>query len=70
MKAIFLSDAHLKREKDENYQRLLHLFETLNADPDKPLETGSESVEPETVRRVNPRIDHLFILGDFFDFWF
>jgi UDP-2,3-diacylglucosamine hydrolase len=70
MKAIFLSDAHLKREKDENYQRLLHLFETLNADPDKPLESHSESVEPETVQRVNPRIDHLFILGDFFDFWF
>jgi len=70
MKAIFISDAHLKREKDENYQRLLHLFETLNTDSGTPPESRSESVEPETVQRVNPRIDHLFILGDFFDFWF
>ncbi len=70
MKAIFISDAHLKRERDENYQRLLHLFEALNADSGTSLEFPSESVKPETVKRVNPRIDHLFILGDFFDFWF
>ena len=47
MKAVFLSDAHLKREHDCGYQKLLRFFSTIRSG-----------------------IDHLFIAGDFFDFWF
>ncbi len=47
MKAIFLSDAHLRGPRDAGYGHLLHFF---------------DEVETET--------DHLFIVGDFFDFWF
>jgi UDP-2,3-diacylglucosamine hydrolase len=47
MKALFISDAHLKGVKDRQYDRIIKLFE----------------VEQTTM-------DTLFILGDFFDFWF
>ena len=47
MKAIFLSDAHLKSKKDASYNFLLNFFDLFKGG-----------------------IDHLFIAGDFFDFWF
>lgn len=46
MKAVFLSDTHIRGESDPAYARLLEFLESVK---------GS---------------DHLFILGDFFDFWF
>ncbi len=48
MKCIFLSDAHLKSERDKSYRDLMRFLESL----------GTE------------KLDHLFIAGDFFDFWF
>lgn len=69
MKAIFLSDAHLKRRDDKNYQALLRFLGSLN--PDKL--TPSPPVEPASTEKTlsgGMQIDHLFILGDFFDFWF
>jgi len=47
MKAVFLSDAHLRNENSESYRRLLSFLNF----PDG-------------------YADDLFILGDFFDFWF
>lgn len=47
MKAVFLSDAHLRKEDSESYRRLLSFFDF-----------------PEGA------LDDLFIVGDFFDFWF
>jgi len=47
MKAIFLSDAHLRSPRDTGYGNLLRFL---------------DEMEPGT--------DHLFIVGDFFDFWF
>lgn len=47
MKAIFLSDVHLRAETDTRYGKLLSFLKSLRG-----------------------RIDHLFIAGDFFDFWF
>lgn len=47
MKAIFISDAHLKNMRSKGYQNLLSLFDA-----------------------VKDTIDTLFIVGDFFDFWF
>ncbi len=47
MKAVFISDAHLKSERDRGYQYLLAFMEDLKG-----------------------RIDDLFVVGDFFDFWF
>ena len=47
MKAVFLSDAHLRNKDSDNYRRLLRFLDF----PDG-------------------YADDLFILGDFFDFWF
>jgi UDP-2,3-diacylglucosamine hydrolase len=47
MKAVFLSDAHLRGKEDVNYNYLLSFLGLLKG-----------------------KIDHLFIVGDFFDFWF
>ncbi|MCD6153763.1 MAG: UDP-2,3-diacylglucosamine diphosphatase [Syntrophobacterales bacterium] len=47
MKAIFLSDAHLKYENSTGYRNLLNFFDSIK---------GS--------------VSDLFIVGDFFDFWF
>ena len=47
MRAVFLSDAHLRRDSDGGYERLIRFFE-----------------------QNKFKITHLFILGDFFDFWF
>ncbi|MBN2283261.1 MAG: UDP-2,3-diacylglucosamine diphosphatase [Deltaproteobacteria bacterium] len=47
MKAIFLSDAHLKERTQPGYGRLL-----------------------DFLRSMNGAVDHLFVAGDFFDFWF
>lgn len=61
MKAIFLSDAHLKGPGDAAHEKLIRFFDRLRGRghmgcgqvPDDPL-----------------IVDHLFIAGDFFDFWF
>lgn len=47
MRAVFLSDAHLRRESDGGYNRLIRFLQ-----------------------RHKFTITHLFIVGDFFDFWF
>lgn len=47
MKAIFLSDAHLKYQESRGYRNLLGFFDSM---------MGS--------------VSDLFIVGDFFDFWF
>ena len=47
MRAIFLSDAHLRSEDELRYQLLLKLFD-----------------------QICGHCDHLYLVGDFFDFWF
>lgn len=61
MKAIFLSDAHLKRRSDPGYEACMQLFATLRG-------RGAEFAAPEEQRGLG--IDLLVIAGDFFDFWF
>ncbi|MBW2636579.1 MAG: UDP-2,3-diacylglucosamine diphosphatase [Deltaproteobacteria bacterium] len=47
MRAVFISDAHIKTREDKGYDYLLRFFDSIRGD-----------------------MDHLFIVGDFFDFWF
>jgi len=64
MRAIFISDAHLRRANDERYGKLINFFNDIKegkinrlVDSDKP--------------RTGPvYIDDLYIAGDLFDFWF
>jgi UDP-2,3-diacylglucosamine hydrolase len=47
MRAVFISDAHLRSDRGEGYHRVLRFLDSL---------AGT--------------VEHLFIVGDFFDFWF
>jgi UDP-2,3-diacylglucosamine hydrolase len=61
MKAIFLSDVHIKRRSDPGYQKCMQLFARLRG---RGVESG-HSGDANTIV-----IDLLVIAGDFFDFWF
>jgi UDP-2,3-diacylglucosamine hydrolase len=60
MKAIFLSDVHLKRRSDPGYEKCMLLFASLRGRGD-----GSGGSDDDRTE-----IDLLVIAGDFFDFWF
>jgi UDP-2,3-diacylglucosamine hydrolase len=64
MKAIFISDAHLKRVADERYGQLVNFFNDIRDGKVKSLIDSAGSGG-----KVTPITD-LFIVGDLFDFWF
>jgi UDP-2,3-diacylglucosamine hydrolase len=61
MKAIILSDAHLKSISDSGYENCMRFFARLRG---RGAESGHSDDENVIV------IDLLVIAGDFFDFWF
>jgi UDP-2,3-diacylglucosamine hydrolase len=61
MKAIFLSDAHLKDRTDPEFQNCLHFLDRLRG-------RGMESDNLNDGKAI--MTDLLVIAGDFFDFWF
>jgi UDP-2,3-diacylglucosamine hydrolase len=61
MRAVFLSDVHLKRRSDPAYEKCMAFFSRLRG-------KGSSSTDPGDEKRLE--IDLLVIAGDFFDFWF
>lgn len=65
MKAIFISDVHLKRAADERYGYLINFFEDI-----KNGKVGLFLVDCKTDAGRKTRIDDLYIAGDLFDFWF
>ena len=64
MKAIFISDTHLKRTKDERYAQLMNFLSDIKGGKARFL-VGSDSLGKEAAT-----IDDLYIVGDLFDFWF
>lgn len=64
MKAVFLSDVHLKHAGDERYTLIMEFFSKLLDGKIRLL------VDDDAAGKGQTAIDHLFILGDFFDFWF
>lgn len=64
MKTVFLSDAHLKRSTDDRYVQLLRFLADLREGRIRSL------VDAPVLGREKTQIDALYILGDFFDFWF
>jgi UDP-2,3-diacylglucosamine hydrolase len=61
MKAIFLSDAHLKGAADPAHHRLIRFFEGVRG-------RGAAACPKAVDERLT--VDHLVVAGDFFDFWF
>ncbi|PKN20389.1 MAG: hypothetical protein CVU71_00940 [Deltaproteobacteria bacterium HGW-Deltaproteobacteria-6] len=64
MKAIFISDAHLRRSADERYGQFIKFLADLGECKVRSI------VDAEALERKQTPIDDLYILGDFFDFWF
>ena len=64
MKAVFISDAHLRRSKDERYGQLVEFLTDLQEGKVRTL------VDAQELGREKTPIDDLYILGDLFDFWF
>ncbi|HDQ03497.1 MAG TPA: UDP-2,3-diacylglucosamine diphosphatase [Deltaproteobacteria bacterium] len=64
MKAVFLSDAHLKSVADDRYGRLIEFLEEIKKGRIASL------VDYEEAGADHVYIDDLFIAGDLFDFWF
>lgn len=64
MKAIFISDAHLRKADEEKYRKLMNFFDGIKAG-NIPSSEGMNGTN--TTRAL---IDDLYIAGDFFDFWF
>lgn len=64
MKAIFISDAHLRKSGDDRYKKLLSFFDAVKAGNILAhVNNGAKDTAPV-------RIDDLYIAGDLFDFWF
>ncbi|MHB8907329.1 MAG: UDP-2,3-diacylglucosamine diphosphatase [Syntrophales bacterium] len=61
MKAIFLSDAHLKGPGAASHEKLTRFFDRLRGRGG----IGRGQAPDDTLE-----VDHLVIAGDFFDFWF
>lgn len=64
MKAVFISDAHLKLATDERYGQLVCFLNDIKEGNVRSLVDAAELMQEKTP------IDDLYILGDFFDFWF
>jgi len=68
LRCLFLADAHLRDEHDAQYQTLLQFLSRIKG-------RNSEQQQGRAAWQCpapgsDMIIDHLFILGDFFDFWF
>jgi len=61
MKAIFLSDVHLKRRSDPGFEKCMYFLDRLRG-------RGMESDDSGDEKAI--MTDLLVIAGDFFDFWF
>jgi UDP-2,3-diacylglucosamine hydrolase len=70
LRCIFLADAHLRDEKDAHYQSLLQFLLQLNGRDTQRQKVRNGAERPQPIYGKGMSIDHLFILGDFFDFWF
>lgn len=67
MKAIFLSDAHLKRSSDPGYGALMSFLGRLKG-PD--IERGVVPAASSRGEVLSITITDLFLVGDIFDIWF
>jgi UDP-2,3-diacylglucosamine hydrolase len=64
MKAIFISDAHLRKFSDERYEKLISFFNTIKEGNIHTL------VNPDSAGTKPVYVDDIYFAGDLFDFWF
>ncbi len=64
MKAVFISDAHLRKSTDERYQKMMDFLEDIKRGN---IQVTVNAATNETEKKL---ISDLYIAGDFFDYWF
>lgn len=64
MKAIFISDAHLRKSSDERYAKLISFFNDIKEG------NMHDLTNPEERDKKPSHIDDIYFAGDLFDFWF
>lgn len=64
MKAVFISDAHLKNADDERCSRLISFLENIKKGKVRSLVDSDELDSDDSL------VSDLYIVGDLFDFWF
>ena len=64
MKAIFISDAHLKRATDERYAQLMNFLGDIKDGKVRFM------VDSDELGKDAAPVDDIYIVGDLFDFWF
>ncbi|MCX5849911.1 MAG: UDP-2,3-diacylglucosamine diphosphatase [Deltaproteobacteria bacterium] len=64
MKAVFISDAHLRKSSDRRYGKLMNFFDAIKEGNIHTL------VNPDETGGAPVYVDALYIAGDLFDFWF
>ncbi len=68
MKAVFISDTHIKKRGTRGYDKLMAFLDSLSGgEKCDCLRAGNGTGGNGKERK---QIDDLYILGDFFDFWF
>jgi UDP-2,3-diacylglucosamine hydrolase len=71
MKAIFLSDAHLKDSRTPGYRALMAFLRRLRFAGGAESGTGEvEGTDGEVINGSPLAVTDLFLVGDIFDFWF
>ena len=70
MKVLFLSDAHLRTRHTQGYINLVEFLCRLRGKVNGNGKTGLKQCDSKVNQGNIYDVDDLYILGDFFDFWF
>ncbi len=70
MKVLFLSDAHLRHRNAPSYLKLMEFLAGLEGTGNGALKTVRQTGATTDVGQRLTDVGDLYILGDFFDFWF
>lgn len=70
MKALFISDAHLHTRNTPGYRSLLEFLDSLEGKNNGAAKTGQRQNNAKNGVIKFSDVEDLYILGDFFDFWF
>lgn len=70
MKVLFISDAHLRTRNSPGYRNLMCFFDSLEGKENGAVKTGRRQGDAKDDGEKLTDVGDLYILGDFFDFWF
>jgi len=70
MKVLFIADAHLRTRHDHSYQNLVEFLACLRGRGNGNGKASLKQSDGKENQGYIAEVDDVYILGDFFDFWF